>query len=185
MNAVRHNMRGVTVPHHASQMLRENAHDEAKGSFKLTLLETVAADPTMKPADLALMVAYCTMLQWPKRRAWLAGSQARARTGLSERQVNISRKRLIERGYFIDRGRQGVSRLFELVNPRADDMRMHVHEAAEHYREETRERQVKRRVKKAVTANSAGTILRMSHSHGASDNTAENAGNIPSYTLRI
>jgi hypothetical protein len=168
---------------YASHILPDPGSDTAKGSFKLTMLETVAADPQMKPADLALVVAYCSQLQWPKRTAWLATSLARAKTGLSERQINVSRSRLLKRGYLVDRGKHGLNRLFELVNENAADMQMHVREATEFYREQVKFRQASRRAAiKAVGANSAATERPMSQHPGERDVPAKNAGNIPSLT---
>ncbi|BCH22079.1 hypothetical protein [Mesorhizobium sp. L-8-3] len=165
--------------------IADEANASAKGSFKLDLIETVNADPQMKPADLAVIVAYLGKLQWPKRLAWLSASHARALTGLSERQINLSRTRLMDRKYLVSKGLQGTSRLFEIQNPRLAEMRMHVQETTDHYREAVKERQASRRaLRKAVTANFAGTEIALSHSPSDCDVPANITGNTPHYPSR-
>lgn len=157
--------------------------DASKASFKLNLIETVDADPLMQPSDLKLLCAYLAKLNWPNRRTWLSISHARARTNLSERQVIASRARLCERGYLIEVGTEGSTKIFRAENPRHQDMMQHIAIMTAHYRDAQKQRQAeRRRLQKSVPANNAGTEEAMSHSPSACDVPANNAGNIPSLT---
>lgn len=154
--------------------------NRSKASFKLDLIETVAADPAMQPSDLALVVAYVAMMQWPSREAWLSTSRARAASGLSERQVNNSRARLQERGYFEPVRMQGTTKIYRIANPHRADIRQHVAITTEHLKAEQNERQsVRRRLWKARHANSAETEEPLSQSPGECDIPANFAGNFP------
>lgn len=161
---------------------RDAAVDRAKGSFKLDLHFTVCADPQMQPSDLALITAYTERMEWPRRLAWLSIAAARAMTGLSERQVNVARGRLLKRGYLEDKGKRGVARLFKLCNPRAAEMRDHVSHATASYREQIKDRQSTRRRKARICAEIAPTDSHVSQHPGDSDVCANSAGNVPIYT---
>ena len=124
---------------------RDRKADAAKAAFIFQLIRTVNADPQMKPADVACAVAYTEYLTWPKRRAWLSMSRAQAMTGLSDRQVSKSRQRLVKRGYFAAAGRKGTTTIFEVNNPRAEDMKAHVEMMTEWFREQQAEKMAARR----------------------------------------
>lgn len=164
---------------------RDVETDRAKGSFKLDLFETVNADPKTQPGDLALVVAYAQRMEWPRRLAWLSIAAARAMTGLSERQVNVARGRLLKRGYLEDKGKRGVARLFKIGNPRAAQMREHVSDATAYFREQIKERQSSRRRKVRVCAEIAPTESHVSQHPGDSDVCANSAGNVPIYTPQV
>lgn len=170
----------ITLDRHVAG--REVGIDQAKGSFKLDLFETVNADPQMQPGDLALIVAYAQRMEWPRRLAWLSIAAARAMTGLSERQVNVARGRLLKRGYLEDKGKRGVARLFKIGNPRAAQMREHVSDATAYFREQIKDRQSSRRRKVRVCAEIAPTESHVSQHPGDSDVCANSAGNVPVYT---
>jgi hypothetical protein len=163
---------------------RDGKADKSKASFKLDLIETVNADPKVKqPSDLKLLAAYCSVMGWPKRRAWLSTSRARAMTGLAESQVSTSRKRLQEQGYLKEDGTERGTKAFILENPRRDDIRQHIAILTEHLRDKQAERQATRRAHwKAVSANSGDTPEPMSHSPSECDVSPNSGGNIPSYT---
>ena len=174
----------VSLAHHraSDQSDRDLAADRSKAGFKFDLFETVNADPRAKPADLAMIVAYAGKMSWPKRTAWLSTAHARALTGLSERQVNISRARLRKIGYLTEPGMKGTARLFTIANPNRDRMRDHVTETTAFHRERTKDRQAARRAhRRAVTANSDATEPDLSHSPSDCDVAALFAGNTPQY----
>ena len=101
--------------------------DASKASFKLDLIEAFNADPKVRQhRDVKLMIAYISVMSWPRRRAWLSTSLARAKTGLSEAQVITSRKRLIESGYLKQDGSERGTKAFIVENPRPVDIRHHV-----------------------------------------------------------
>lgn len=159
---------------------REDEKDTAKGAFKLDLIETVNADPMMQPSDLAVIVAHLSFLEWPDRSGWLSTSMARAKTGLSERQIILSRRRLADRGYMIEVGRKGVTKVFRFENPRSQDMRDHVEILTGVLRESQKDRQTeRRRLARVVSAKNAETEMALSHSPGECDVSAKNAGNSP------
>jgi hypothetical protein len=161
---------------------RDSDADRSKASFKLDLIETVNADPKMQASDLKLVVAHLSVMSWPKRTAWLSISRARAMTGLSERQIINSRKRVRERGYLSVPPSDPDARVFTLENPRRDDMRQHVAILMDHLKNQQAERQAeRRRHAKAVTANSADTEEAMSQSPSECDVSANFAGYYPSY----
>jgi hypothetical protein len=163
---------------------RDAKDDASKASFKLDLIETVNADPKVKqPSDLKLLAAYCSVMGWPKRRAWLSTSRARAMTGLAESQVSTSRKRLQEQGYLKEDGTERGTKAFILENPRRDDIRQHIAITTEHLRDKQAERQATRRAHwRAVSANFGDTAGPMSHLLGECDVSPNSDGNIPSYT---
>ncbi|MES0053414.1 hypothetical protein NKJ66_07290 [Mesorhizobium sp. M0078] len=154
----------------------------SKASFKLSLIETVAADPKLQPSDLSLMVAYLAFLTWPARTSYLTTTAARARTGLSERQISTSRGRLLERDYLVDTETvKYSSKVFHLENPRAVEIIDHVAYTVEYLKEKMAVRQAdRRRLARVVPAEIAETDEAMSHAPGECDVPAAIAGNIPS-----
>lgn len=168
----------------ARSMNDDKAANASKASFKLSLIETVAADPKMQPSDLSLMVAYLAFLTWPTRTTYLTISAARARTGLSERQISTCRGRLLGRGYLIDtETKTRSSQVFRVENPRADEILDHVSYTVEHLKEQMALRQADRRsLARSVPAEIAETDGPMSHAPSECDVPAAIAGNIPPYT---
>lgn len=162
--------------------------DSSKASFKLDLIETVNADPVMEASDVKIIAAYAAVMAWPKREAWLSISRARAMTGLSERQVTNSRKRLSgdnrgRRSYLVPLRKDGLTTVFRVENPWREDSRQHVAIMTAHFREAQKERQAQRRLEaRPVSATDADTDMGLSHSPGACDVPATNAGNSPPHT---
>lgn len=171
---------------------RDAAVDRAKGSFKLDLIETVAADPLLEGSDVEMIVAYASVMTWPKREAWLSISRARAKTGLSERQISKCRLRLsgvarkgenkAYRPYLVALRQEGLTTIYRVDNPWLENSREHVAMATDFYREKQADRQKERRRASRVPAKNADTGEAMSHSHGVGNVPAINAGNNPSYT---
>ena len=162
--------------------------DARKASFKLDLIETANADPVLEASDLKLIAAYASVMTWPKREAWLSGSRARAMTGLSERQVSKSRARLVgknvaKHAYLHEVRRNGLTTVFRIDNPFREKILIHISQKTEYLRERQRDRQVeRRRVQRAVLANSARTKEDLSQSPRDCDVPEMDAGNIPSPT---
>lgn len=175
-----------------AEPLRDSKVDRSKAAFKLDLIETVNADPLLEGSDLKLIAAYLSVMTWPKREAWLSISRARAKTGLSERQISNSRQRLAGvpqkgkdkpgRTYLSPQRKDGLTTIYRVENPWLEDSRAHVAEMTDHLRELQTERKAERRRIERVPANSAGTEEALSHSPSDWDVPANNAGNIPSYT---
>jgi hypothetical protein len=168
---------------------RDNDADRSKASFKLDLLETVNADPVLEPSDLKLVAAYTAVMSWPKREAWLSASRVRAMTGLSDRQVRISRARLAgensaNRSYLRKLRQHGSTTIFAIDNPWLEDSRQHVAAMTDHFRDLEREKKALTRSlsKAAVPATIAGTEDPLSLSPGDRDVPATIAANIPSDT---
>jgi hypothetical protein len=157
---------------------------KSKASFKLSLIETVAADPKLQPSDLSLIVAYLAFLTWPARTAYLTTTAARARTGLSERQISTSRDRLLGRDYLVDtETKKRASQVFRIENPRADEIIDHIAYTVEFLKEQMAARQADRRRRdRVVPAEIAETEEPMSHASSECDVPAAIAGNNPSYT---
>lgn len=119
--------------------------DRSKASFKLDLLETANADPTVSPADFKVLAAYASVLEWPSCRTWLAASLARAMTGLSERQFRTSRGRLLgkndaKRAYLTPARRGGKVAAYKLVNPWRDEALEHVAAMTGYHKEVERQK---------------------------------------------
>lgn len=157
--------------------------EASKASFKLTLIETIAADPLLQPSDLSLTVAYLAFLTWPARKVWLTTTAARARTGLSERQIATSRARLLDRKYLVDtETKKGFSQVFRVENPRADEMRDHVALMVEHLREEMAFKQADRRRLATLSPQKLQRQKGECHPQNAGDVSAAIAEEFPSYT---
>lgn len=106
-------------------------------AFKLSVLETCAADPLMKPIDVALLTAYLKFMKWPKRTAYMPNLKARVLTGTkSEETISISRARLVKRGYLRQvMDKLNGSTIYEMNNPRAEIVADHVRIAEEKLKE--------------------------------------------------
>jgi hypothetical protein len=133
-------------------------HDRSKASFKLDLIKTANADPSLKPADFKLLVAYAEVMEWPSGRTWLATSLALALTGLSERQFRTSRDRL--RGQdggrrYLDVARRGGRiAAYRLINPWLDDAKAHIEAMVEYHKGVERSRKAMSRMKKPASQSS-------------------------------
>ena len=157
----------------------DEPNNTSKASFKLDLIETVNADPMMKPSDLALVAAHLTFMTWPDRLSWLSMSRARAATGMSERQIGYSRRRIAKRGYLKFVERRGTTSVFQIENTRTEDMRHHVALLTGNFREKQKNRQAERRRIWRVQAKIADTAPTVSHSDGDCNVPARFAGNSP------
>ncbi|KQZ25832.1 hypothetical protein ASD50_20630 [Mesorhizobium sp. Root552] len=130
--------------------------DRSKASFKLDLMETANADPMVTGADLKLLSAFVSVMEWPSCRAWLSPVLARAKTGLSERQYWTSRARLAgdnkaKRPYLIPaKGGQAVAS-FKLINPWREEAIEHVIAMTAYHKESERQRKAKARKKKSAS----------------------------------
>ena len=147
-----------------------------------TLIELVNADPKVRQhSDVKLMIAYISVMSWPRRRAWLSTSLARAKSGLSEAQVITSRKRLVESGYLKPDGSECGTRAFIVENQRPVDIRQHVLLTAEFYRDKQAERQAARRAHvQAVSPENGETEKAMSqHSMENCDVSPNPGGKYP------
>lgn len=133
--------------------------DKSKASYKLDLIETANADPMVTAADLKLLAAYASVMEWPSCKAWLSVTLARAKTGLSERQYWTSRARLSGksrnknkpcRQYLIHaHGAESVTE-FKLINPWRDEAIDHVAAMTAHFQAAERHRKATRRAKKTA-----------------------------------
>jgi hypothetical protein len=130
--------------------------DKSKASFKLDLIETANADPMVTAADLKLLAAFISVMEWPTCKTWLSTTLARAKTGLSERQYWTSRARLsgkndAKRPYMIPARMGGKVAAFKLINPWREEAIEHVGVMTDYYRERERQRKEKSRSKKSVS----------------------------------
>lgn len=121
-----------------------------KSTFKLDLIETANADPMLSPADLKVLVAYVSVMEWPSCRTWLATPLAMAMTGLSERQFRSSRSNLrgkneAGRAYLTPARRGGKVVAYSLVNPWRDDALAHIEAMTGYYREAARQKKAAQR----------------------------------------
>lgn len=102
--------------------------DKSKASYKLDLIETANVDPVIRPADFKLLAAYVAVMDWPSCHAELAMTLALAKTGLSDRQIEKSRSRLLGRNaegraYLSPVRRTSNSAKYMLINPWRDEAR--------------------------------------------------------------
>lgn len=140
--------------------------DRSKASFKLDLLETANADPMVKPADLKVLSAYVAVMAWPSCKAWLATSQAMAMTGLSDRQFEMSRRRLLgenpaKRAYLVAVHHNRKVSTYALINPWRDDAIAHVAAMHGYFKEVARQKKARQR-EAASLKNSRGHEANMS-----------------------
>lgn len=158
---------------------RDSDADRSKGGFKLTLIETANADPLLNGSDLQVLVAYCSLMSWPKREVWLSSTLARAKTGgLTDNTIAASRQKL--QGIDRDADKQpgargkpyraylslvrhdGPKSIYRVDNPWLEEARDHVREATQLYRERQAERQAERRRVDRVTSKIEGTDMPLS-----------------------
>lgn len=100
--------------------------NKSKASYKLDLIETANVDPMIRPADFKLLAAYVAVMDWPSCHAELAMTLALAKTGLSDRQIEKSRARLLGRNdegraYLSPVRRSSNSAKYMLINPWRDE----------------------------------------------------------------
>ncbi|ESZ17550.1 hypothetical protein NKI32_19850 [Mesorhizobium sp. M0761] len=143
--------------------------DTSKASFKLDLIETANADPVMTAADLKLLAAYMSVMEWPSGKAWLSITLGCAKTGLSERQYWTSRTRLAgkneaKRPYMIAAGGSGTVDAFKLINPWRDEAIEHVAAMTAFHRERLRQQKAKSRLKK-ITSQTSDVSLQPLQGH--------------------
>lgn len=124
--------------------------EKSKASFKLDLIETANADPMVSPADLKVLAAYVAVLAWPSCKAWLATSQAIAMTGLSDRQFEKSRSRLLGknpagRAYLVAVRHSRKVSTYVLINPWRDEAMAHVEAMHGYYKEVARQKKARQR----------------------------------------
>lgn len=124
--------------------------DRSKASFKLDLLETANADPALNPADLKVLAAYIAVMAWPSCKAWLATAQAMARTGLSDRQFEKSRVRLLGknpagRAYLVVARQSRSVSTYVLINPWRDEAIAHVEAMHVYHKEVARQKKARQR----------------------------------------
>lgn len=124
--------------------------DRSKASFKLDLMETANADPMVSPADFKVLSAYVAVMAWPSCKAWLATAQAMAMTGLSDRQFEKSRVRLLGknpagRAYLVVARRSRSVSTYVLINPWRDEARAHVEAMHAYHKEVARQKKARQR----------------------------------------
>lgn len=121
-------------------------------SFKLSLFETAAADPLLKPIDSNLLVAYAKFMKWPRRTAYLSNIKARVLTGASEPTISKSRARLVKYEYLKPvMTKTNRSVIYEVNNPRADLVADHIEAATEKLKEDDAYRKEVERQRKRET----------------------------------
>jgi hypothetical protein len=119
--------------------------DTSKASFKLDLIETANADPMVTPADFKVLSAYAALMKWPSCKSWLATTMAMAMTGLSDRQFEKSKARLLgkneeRRAYLTPIMHGGKVATFMLINPWRDEARVRVDAMLAYHREVARQK---------------------------------------------
>jgi len=124
--------------------------ESSKASFKLDIIETANADPMVSPADLKVLVAFISVMEWPSCKAWLASTLGQAKTGLSDRQFRESRDRLsgkndAKRAYLLAARKARRVSTFVLVNPWRDEALDHIEAMLGHKREVERQRKATKR----------------------------------------
>lgn len=124
--------------------------DTKKASFKLDLIETANVDPVIRPADFKLLAAYVAVLEWPSSQCELAMTLAMAKTGLSDRQIEKSRARLLGRNeegraYLCPVRRTSNSARYMLVNPWRDEARERTIAMLRYHQDAERQKKSKKR----------------------------------------
>lgn len=124
--------------------------DKSKASFKLDLIETANADPMVRPADFKVLAAYVALMKWPSCKTWLSTTLAMSMTGLSDRQFEKSRARLLgrndeRRAYLIPIMQVGKVAAYMLINPWRDEARAHVDAKLAYHREVARQKKANQR----------------------------------------
>lgn len=125
--------------------------DKTKASFKLDLIETANADPALTPADLKVLAAYVALMAWPSCKTWMAAAQAMAMTGLSDRQFEKSRVRLLGknpagRAYLVAARQSRSVSTYVLINPWRDEARTHIEAMRAYHKEVARLKKARQRV---------------------------------------
>lgn len=131
--------------------------DKSKASFKLDLMETANVDPIIRPADFKVLAAYIAMMEWPSCRTRLALTLAMAKTGLSDRQIEKSRARLLGkneegRAYLSPVRRSSASATYMLINPWRDEARERTAAMLGYHQEVVRQKKARKRA--SVSPNS-------------------------------
>lgn len=118
-------------------------------TWKFELLETVAADPTCKPSDVSIVLAYVRYIDKPGGKSFRSNAQLQALTGLSEQAIRTRRKHLVARGYFAEAGHRptGIP-VFKIENPHINLVMDHVALLTEHLREKDAARKADERRRK-------------------------------------
>lgn len=124
--------------------------DKSKASYKLDLIETANVDPIMRPADFKLLAAYVAVMDWPSCHAELALTLAMAKTGLSDRQIEKSRARLLGRNdegraYLCPVRRTSNSAKYMLINPWRDEARERTLAMLKYHQEVEKQKKAKKR----------------------------------------
>jgi hypothetical protein len=131
-------------------------------AFKLKTIETVTADPRLHRAPcVQAMVVYLSFLTIDKQTlrattVYASSLTLMARGGIkSDRTARNARALLIDNGYLVPSGtstKDGSVR-YNVANPRADRVTMHIHDAVEYLRERDADRKKQHRRKKAIRTN--------------------------------
>ncbi|OHV18440.1 hypothetical protein EOS93_20170 [Rhizobium sp. RMa-01] len=131
-------------------------------AFKLKTIETVAADPRLHGAPCAqAIVVYLSFLKIDRQTlrpttVYASSLTLMARGGIkSDRTARNARALLIDNGYLVSSGtstKDGCVR-YDVANPRADAVAMHIHDAVEYLRERDADRKKEDRRKKAAHTN--------------------------------
>lgn len=124
-------------------------------SFKLKAIETIAADPLMKPIDVSMFIGYTRFMKWPGRMAYLTNITARVLTGnAAQATVSASRKRLVEAGYLVHTmTKSNGAAIYEINNPRVEVVDDHIHIATETLKEWDADRKARDRAKRKRASN--------------------------------
>jgi hypothetical protein len=104
----------------------------------------------LNPADLKVLAAYVAVMAWPSCKAWLAVAQAMAMTGLSDRQFEKSRVRLLGknpagRAYLVAARQSRSVSTYVLINPWRDEARAHVEAMHAYHKEVARLKKARQR----------------------------------------
>lgn len=126
--------------------------NKSNAFFKLSLLETVGADPLLKPIDHSLTGAYLRFMKWPSRHAYLSNMKARILTGMqSEPTITSSRARLVKYGYFeFVMTKLNGCVLFMICNPRQQTVSDHIIMSEEKLKEMDAYRKSEERRKRVI-----------------------------------
>jgi len=157
--------------------------DSSKASYKLDLIETANVDPIIKPADFKLLAAYVAVMEWPSCQCELAMTLAMAKTGLSGRQIELSKRRLLGkneegRAYLSPvRRRSNLSR-YMLVNPWRDEARERTIAMLGYHQAVERQRKAKKRALLSPQ-NSSGDKMGLSPENSSVMSPENSSGKYP------
>lgn len=157
--------------------------DTKKASFKLDLIETANVDPMIKPADFKLLAAYVAVMEWPSCHCELAMTLAMAKTGLSDRQIELSRARLLGkneegRAYLSPVRRRSNLARYMLVNPWHDEARERTLAMLGYHQAVERQRKSKKRALLSPE-NSSGDNNRLSPENSSGMSPENSSGKYP------